>query len=67
MIAGHSTDPRLRDAAEGVLAGSRTLGDLMGEDALRQHVADGLPGIEQEWNDLTPRERAEIADQARRR
>lgn len=67
VLAGHSPDPRLRDVVEEVLAGTRPLGDLMGDDALRQHIADGLPGIEREWIDHTPQERAEIADQARRR
>lgn len=66
-LARHSTGTELRDLIDDVLGGRRPLRDALAAPEMAHHVTPGFERVQDEWARLTPRERAEIADQARRR
>lgn len=57
-IARNSTDPVLRDLVDDVLAGRRPLRELLGEPEMQQRIATGLARVREQWEQLTPQERA---------
>lgn len=66
-IARHSTGTELRDLIDDVLGGRRPLRDALAAPEMAHHVALGFERVQDEWVRLSPRERAEIAGQTRRR
>lgn len=66
-LARDSGAPEFRELVDGVLAGRRDVRDALDAPAVRGHVAAGLARMREQWEQLTPAERAELAAQTARR
>lgn len=66
-LARNSAAPEFRELVDGVLAGRGDVRDVLDAPAVRGQVTGGLSRMREQWERLTPAERAELAAQTERR
>lgn len=66
-LARNSGAPEFRELVDGVLTGRRDVRDALDAPAVRGQVTGGLSRMREQWEQLTPSARAELAAQTVRR
>ena len=59
-IAEHADDPRVRRLVEEVLAGRRTVRELVRDEAFEAVLDSGMAAFAERWQELSVEERAEL-------